>query len=170
MTADRAGVALVLAGLAGAAAAQELGVIEARLDGKEQAWETRLDGPGGGAGSTGHSRFDALHAVSLLGYPLTPVGDARLGVIMLQFTVPLGRTRADDPRIAYYPDAYRAAFVADDDGGAEILLERFDTRTATAAGRFAARLCHRPDPLAKVDPDRCIAVEGRFDSAVPLSD
>lgn len=170
MKADRAIGALVWIALASSASAQEIGRIDALLDGRPLQWETRLDGPGGAPGSTGHSRFDALFAVSLQGYPSASADDAKPGILALQFAVPRGLVVAADPVIAYFPGGFGSAYVADIDSGAEIRLDRFDPGAGHAAGQFSARLCHRSSPMVRADPDRCMLVQGRFDSAVPLSD
>lgn len=160
-------VVTMLAGPGMARAEAPLGVVGGTLGGAERSWQTRLDGPRGGPGTTAVERFAILHAVSLGGYPTGDAGDDGLGVLSIRLSVAPSGQRVLAARVLYFADSHAAFYSSPPDPGAvKVSLDRY-AAAVEIAGRVTTTLCWQADPLSARDTERCRDLDVAFETGLP---
>ncbi|WP_114967034.1 hypothetical protein [Alkalilacustris brevis] len=166
------GAALLAAIPAAATSQQVIGEITATLDGEERSWQTLGHGPD--SYNTGLTDFGfGMYQVSIHGFP-----DGRPGIRGSLQIVFGGMEGGDDPtevEILYIPERMSQSYALPEDDAARagaLVLDRLeaDGNEGFAAGRISAMLCFKEGFMATPDPDDCITVEGRFETALLLED
>lgn len=162
--------ALVAMGLAFGAttvAAQDMiGEIVATIDGEAREW--RALGPDGSGTdyNTYLEVFGPMQSVSITGFP--PGQVTTRGTLQITFTAMSGETGTFDQEVIYAPDGMRGMWTSLE-GEDLITLEDFEATGAggVVSGRVSGRLCLKESLFAEPDPDRCMGIEGQFNSSLP---
>lgn len=166
-----AAAALAVLTLVPAAPAQanEIGRIEATLDGAPMAWRT-LGPDGSSVEYNTWVRDDfGMTSVSIMGFPPGPV--TMRGVLQLTFSMMPGDSGLFEQEVILAPDGMRQIWTAPE-GENLITVEQFDAGSAEAmvSGLISGRLCRKDGMFAEPDPDDCRQIEGRFETRLPQSD
>lgn len=157
--------------LSGAAAAEELeqlGTIEASIDGAQGRWET-LAVPAEGASTANYRITGATTSIAIQGHD-PDAEHMRQNVLNLEVTLLGEQADAEvlDAGVNLFPDGLENPFyVSDAEGaGASVTFESLSlgNEEGAAAGRFTATICRRENIQAEADPNDCREVEGRFDT------
>ncbi|MFC4353016.1 hypothetical protein ACFOW6_15810 [Fodinicurvata halophila] len=159
---------VLLSGGAAADELQQLGTIEASIDGSQGRWET-LAVPAEGAATANYRITGATTSIAIQGHD-PDAEHMRQNVLNLEVRLVGEEADAEilGAGVNLFPDGLENPFyVSDAEGaGASVTFEHLDlgAEEGVAAGRFTATICRRESIKAEADPDACREVEGRFDT------
>jgi hypothetical protein len=162
-------VSAAILAFAPAAAAQEvIGEIAATLAGQNRVWQT-LQGSGEVSYNTWVNDMGFAWEVNIQGYV---EGGSRIAeVLAIHLSGMAGEHSPQTANILYAPERMSQVYVVETEEDAPdiLTLDRLEIGPdgGVAAGRFASTLCFKESLFAEPDPDACLDVEGRFETALP---
>lgn len=159
---------MLLSAAAAAAELEQLGTIEASIDGEQGRWET-LAAPAKETATANYRITGATTSIAIQGHD--PEAESmRQNVLNLEVTLLGERAGAEvlSAGVNLFPDGLDTPFyVSDAEGaGASVTFESLTlgNEEGEAVGSFTATICRREGISAEADPNNCREVEGRFDT------
>ncbi|MGY6706948.1 MAG: hypothetical protein ACXIVF_01370 [Rhizobiaceae bacterium] len=168
-----AALALCLVGATPAFAMEEIGTIEATIDGEAGRWTT-MHLASENAATAEHSKIGPMTSISIQGHD-PDSGSMMRNVLSLDVTLMGEGPSAEtfDPALSLFPEGMSGPFYTSGDGQLEVSV-RFDeldlSERGHARGSFSGQLCRQDGMFAEPDLDNCRAIEGTFDTELHLAE
>lgn len=143
------------------AAQDVIGEIRAMLDGKEQVWQTLESTSGDISFNTAVTSYGPVQDITVQGYK--EGGSYMRDVFVISLAV-MADGSVIDATVMHVPDSMSQSWT-NPEGESVVTLDTFDG--TSASGTLSGRLCYKDGFTAEPDTDKCIPVEGRFETRLP---
>ncbi|MFP4240142.1 MAG: hypothetical protein ACLFRZ_12650 [Rhodosalinus sp.] len=155
-------VAFCLAGGAMQAEAQEvIGEVNATLDGTERQWQTLQSTESDISFNTGIRETGPITEIGIQGFE--EGGSFNREVIVINWFV-MDEGEPMDASVMYVPERMSQSWMSPE-GEQVVNVEAFDGESAS--GTLKGRLCYKDGFAAPPDPDRCMEIDGTFETRLP---